>query len=418
LSVDVPAADVGAAGSLGRDSTPPPAGRAGAALRPSAVAWLAFALGLSSFFMLPVVGDIKPFDLLAVALFLAKVRAGVSLQRNDLAFAVFIACCFASLSTATLVVESSLLQTLRYAFFFLLARINFAADEQRLLVRGLKASILLNSLWIVVDLAWYYTLGECESLNVWVFAWVSQITTHRYPIDVFGCPILRPTGFTWDPGGLFPIMLITAHAFKSKALMGITSFFSLVAVSRTALLTALGLWLGGRAPRTAWVALFLAVLVVPFFTIIYAHELLDDFTDGTLRHLAYPGLAILGIIDDPRYLFLGDGIRGGGKMFMQLNHPIWSDFFPMDELLSGTARNMVIESIWINQLTGAGAIGAVAYGWWLIRGLQDSPALLIGLLVAGLYYTFDSSMFCFVVPLLMTSVRPAAAAFPRRGTLT
>jgi hypothetical protein len=367
---------------------------------------------LSSFFMLPVVGDVKPFDLLAVLLFVLKIRHGIALQRVDLAFFVFIACCFASLGAATVVVESSLLQSLRYLIFFLLARLSFDANEHALLAQGLRASILLNCVWIVIDLAQYYTVGDCESLNVSVFPWVVDVTTHRYPIEFLGCPILRPTGFTWDPGGLFPIMLVTAHAFKAHGLTALTALFSVVAVSRTAILTALGLFVGRRAPRLAWLAVLMGLLVIPFVALVYSDELLRDFEDGTLRHLTYPGLALLGVFENPRYLLLGDGIRGGASMFLTMNHPVLNGFFSIDDLLSGTARNLVIESIWVNQLTGAGAIGFTAYMVWLIRGLRDKPAVLIGLMIAGTYYTFDSSMFCFMVPFLMTLKRPTTPAVP------
>jgi len=352
--------------------------------------------------MFPVVGDVKPFDLLAVMFFLLKARGGFVLKRADLAFLVFVAFAFASLAAATLVAEASALQTLRYLFFFLLARLSFKAFERESLVRGLKWSIVLNLVWIVIDLGQYYTVGGCVSLNVAVFPWVEQVTTHRYPIEFLGCPILRPTGFTWDPGGLFPIMLITAYALRAPVLTIIATVFSIVAVSRTAILTAVGLFLGRRAPKIAWAAVAVSLLVVPFVVLVYATELLRVFEDGTLRHLTYPGLAVLGVFENPRYILLGDGIRGGAMMFLTLDHPFLSGFFSIDDLLSGAARNLVIESIWINQLTGAGVIGFLGYLTWLIIGLGRNPAVLTGLLIAGTYYTFDSSLFCFIVPFLMT----------------
>lgn len=370
-----------------------------------AVAWterLTLALGVSGFFMFPVVGDIKPFDLFAVLLFALKLRGGFSFHRFDLAFFVFVAFCFASLGTATLVLDASALQTLRYLFFFLVARLDFSAGEHAALLRGLKYSALLNCVWIVIDIAQYYSIGNCESLNLTVFPWVTQVVTHRYPIDFLGCPILRPTGLTWDPGGLFPIMLLTTYALGARRLTLAASFFSLVAVSRTAVLTALGLFTGKRWPAIAWATLAAALLVVPFVALVNANELLQDFEDGTLRHLTYPGLAFLGLFDNPRYLLLGDGIRGGAYMFLTLDHPFLNGFFSIDDILSGSARNLVVESIWVNQFTGAGLIGFAGYMSWLFAGLRKQQPVLIGLLFAGTYYTFDSSLFCFIVPFLMT----------------
>jgi len=365
--------------------------------------WL---LGLASFFMFPVVGDIKPFDLIAVAVFLLKARDGFEPKKHDLLFIVFLAFAFASLASARLVADASLLQTVRYAVFFALARLAFSDSERAALVRGLKWSMMLNFAWIVLDLVQYYTVGDCVSLNVSMFPWVVHIGTHRYPIDFMGCPILRPTGFTWDPGGLFPILLVTAYALRQRLALFLGALFSVVAVSRTAILTAAGLFVGRRFPVLAWVGVLLAVLVIPFFALVYAEELLVNFEDGTLRHLTYPGLAVLGVIDNPRYLLLGDGLRGGATMFLTLDHAFLSGFFSMDDLLSGAARNLVIESIWVNQLTGAGVIGMCAFLAWLAVGFKDNQAALIGLLVAGTYYTFDSSLFCFIVPFLMTVCRP------------
>lgn len=379
---------------------------------------LAFLIGLSSFFMLPVVGDVKPFDLLCLAFVALKLPGGFSYRRMDILFMVFIAFAVASLASARFVIEASALQTARYLVFFLVARLTLNASERSALTKGIVWSISANLAWIVLDLLQYYTVGACISLNEQVFPWVTQITTHRYPIELAGCAVLRPTGFTWDPGGLFPLMLVTAHAIGAKGLVALGSLFSVIAVSRTALITAFTILLARRSVLGAWALFMAALLVIPAVVLLNLQYFTNDLEDGTIRHLTYPGLALLGVFENPRYLLLGDGLRAGATMFMHSGVSFLTSFFTFDELLAGEARNLVVESIWVNQLCGAGVIGFLAYFTWLCHGLRNHPATLLGLLMAGTYYTFDSSVFCFLVPLLMTvspSPRKVAPEVPAGG---
>ncbi|MCC7461854.1 MAG: hypothetical protein IT480_05245 [Gammaproteobacteria bacterium] len=367
----------------------------------------AFVLGLSGFFMMPLIADVKPFDLLAITFLLLKARQGFALRRDDLPFLVFIAFAVASLAMSRYVVETSALQTARYFVYFLIARLALSDAEHRALRNGLLASMVANLAWMVIDVAQYYTVGGCMSLNERAFPWVEQVVTNRYPIEVGNCFMLRPTGFTWDPGGLFPIMLVTAYALGARRLLVLGSLGALFAVSRTALLTVFTIWLAKRSQRAAWILVALILVVVPAVTLMYAAPLAEELTDGTVRHLVYPALALTSLYDDPRYLLLGDGLRGGAAVFLARPEPFMFDFFEVDQLIRGTARQVVVESIWINLLTGAGLVGFVAYANWFFKGLARLPATLLGFIVAGTYYTFDSSAFCFVSAYLM--MLPAAA---------
>jgi hypothetical protein len=106
-------------------------------------------------------------------------------------------------------------------------------------------------------------------------------------------------------------------------------------------------------------------------------------------------------------------------MFLSSRETFLSEFFTFDELLTGEAKNFVVESIWVNQLSGVGVLGFLAYFSWLCEGLRRHPATLLGLLAAGTYYTFDSSVFCFIVPYLMTvPARRQARLEAKRGAET
>ena len=377
---------------------------------------MALALGVSSFFMLPIVGDIKPFDLICLAFALLKIRDGFTFRRSDTLYFVFIGCAVASLASAKFLIEASALQTARYLIFFLVARLAFDEQEHSALRRGLIWSVSANLIWIVIDLVQYYSVGECTSINETVFPWVEQIVTHRYPLEIAGCLVLRPTGFTWDPGGLFPIMLVTTYALGAPRLVALASIFSLVAVSRTAIITAVTIFVAKRSLVLGWGMVLLALFVVPAAVLLNLNAFSLELEDGTLRHLTYPGLAVVGVLDNLRYLVLGDGLRAGATMFITRDEYFIADFFTMDELVSGDARHLVVESIWVNLLTGAGVLGFSAYAIWMWWGLRRHAVAFLGLLIAGTYYTFDSSVYCFLVAYLMTAPSPRLRAqVGRRG---
>jgi len=374
----------------------------------------AFVLGLSGFFMMPLLADVKPFDILAISFLMVKAPQGFAFRRSDLLFLVFIACAVASLAMSRYVVGTSALQTARYFVYFLIARLALTDAEHRALRTGLLVSMAANLVWMVIDVAQYYTVGGCMSLNERAFPWVEQVVTNRYPIEVGSCFMLRPTGFTWDPGGLFPIMLVTAYALGARRLLALGSLGALFAVSRTALLTVFTIWLAKRSRRAAWTLVVLILFVVPPLALVYAAPLAEELTDGTVRHLVYPALAAINLYDDPRYLLLGDGVRGGAAAFLARPDAFMSDFFEVDELIRGTARQVVIESIWINLLTGVGLVGFVAYAIWFCKGLARHAATLLGFIVAGTYYTFDSSAFCFLSAYLM--MLPAVRSAPESAS--
>jgi hypothetical protein len=189
----------------------------------------------------------------------------------------------------------------------------------------------------------------------------------------------------------------------------LVGFFSFVAVSRTGMIA----YLIGKIGFIKYIppSLFIAatVFIVPsVILIIYSSYnslfLVDDVTTGTIRHLTYPAMAIQKVIQSPRYLFFGDGLRGGAGGFLDLDYSFLVYF--INEMAGQSMKNFVVESVWTNIILGGGLFSLVFYLTWLCLGLRrNCKHLLVIIVVGGLFYTFDSSQFCFLVPFLMVISR-------------
>ena len=124
-----------------------------------------------------------------------------------------------------------------------------------------------------------------------------------------------------------------------------------------------------------------------------------DLSAGFYRHLAYPQFAFQSIVVDPSLIFLGEGLRGSAVALDWVSKDYFTTFYNHGSI--GSSSILVVESIWVNQLLGAGLIGFVSYVLWMIIYLRQYRRPLILLIVAGTFYTFDSSQFCYLVPFLM-----------------
>ena len=353
-------------------------------------------------FFLPIYGALKPFDFLAVIIFAIAVVSGkrIVFFKYDFLFFVFFVLSLLSSLLATDAMNSSILQSLRYFFFFVVARVSWNKQEIFMIIRGLKIGISIVFAWIIIDIAQYLIVLDCMSLTEKVFSWVEYLPTHKSPIFVGGCLMFRPAGFAWDPGGFYPMLLFALSALFLRTRFRILTIFSIVALSKTSILAVLTSKIFPY-PRLFNV-MFLFILLFAIMPTIGLNlfSVLDlDLSAGFYRHLAYPQLAFQSIVVDPSLIFLGEGLRGSAVALDWVSKDYFTTFY--NHASTGNSSILVVESIWVNQLLGAGLIGFVSYVLWMITYLRQYRRPLILLIVAGTFYTFDSSQFCYLVPFLM-----------------
>jgi len=368
----------------------------------------AFLLGLSIFYFYPIIGDIKPFDILAGLFILINIRHGIRFLKYDLLFALFIASAILSLAFAQATVfDSSLLQTLRYLIYFIAARIVLTNSTMDFLISGIKYSFIFSFLYIMIDIIYYYSVGECKTISYMIIPTdESRLTTHRSGyVPLFGaCGYFRPSGFSWDPGGLYPLMVVVGalylKVFNTKKYFHYSGLFGMIAISRTAFMTYV---IGLIALKSRAIALFVSVslfIVLPVLALILINENYLILDEGTKRHLTYPALAFEAVLSNPVYYFSGEGIRGAANVLL-LSDSLPSFMTKPDSDVS----TLVVESIWLNILMGTGLIGFISYMSWMILGYKDVLIVFATIFIAGTFYTFDSSQYCFLVPFMMRVIK-------------
>ncbi len=360
-----------------------------------------YLLGLNCLIFIPAFGDVKIFDLIAVLIFFIKFKNGFIFLKNDYLFIIFIIFSILSLGFANYSFESSFLQTVRYLFYFLIARINYTQNDTLNFISGIKSIFFISFFWILIDVLQYYTIGNCISMNERYFTWVEYMPTHRYSIPVWSCYWYRPSGLSWDPGGFYPFALILAAAINDKKFLNYYGFLSVLSFSRTGIIA----YISGKlniyfSINSIIYFLFIFIVLPEFFLFFISNiQLIGDFSDGTLRHLTYPAVAIELIFENFRYFLFGNGLRSGGSAFLKSSYDYISDFINMG--FDESIKNFVVESIWVNLLLGVGVIGFISYLTWLFSGFRLIKTSLIILITAGVFYTFDSSQFCFMTAYLM-----------------
>lgn len=373
---------------------------------------LAYLTGLSFFYFFPLFWHFKPFDIVAIIYFLLSLKYGFKFYKYDILFYLFLVLSYASLINveSTTILFSSLLQNARYAFYFFLARINTPVEDKFLILSGIKISFWLAIIYIILDVFYYYTIGNCSSINTALpFIPEDKALTHRsdlVPIQVSGCLYYRFTGPAWDPGGIYPIMLIFGAFlihYKNKSLFyHISGILGVFAVSRTTALAYIWTMIYRKLKfsflKQLW--LYSSLLGFMFFLPAFFYMALEESSiyldEGTARHVTYPALAFLSMIENPLYLLIGEGLRGGRNVLYNLSY-VPHYFFEYEE-----KDILVVESIWVNYITGAGLFGFIFYILWLLIGFRNMLILFLALFMAGLFYSFDSSQYCFIVPFFMT----------------
>jgi len=369
-----------------------------------------FVLGISIFYFYPIIGNIKPFDIIAGLFILIHIKNGVRFLKYDLLFLLFIYFAILSLALATpQVFESSLLQTLRYFIYFIAARIVLSNNSMKALLIGIKYSFVITFIYITIDIIYYYVFSDnCTTVSyLWMPQDTEMLRTVRsgFSLPFLGsCAMIRATGFSWDPGGLYPLLIVVGifflNVFNQNKFFHYSGLFSILAISRTGFLTYI---IGLIALKSRVIAIVVGIIffiVVPLiiFIMINNNDIIIDF--GTARHLTYSALAFKEMLVNPIYYFSGEGIRGGGNILLH-SHSL-PYYFTKPEQTSST---LVVESIWLNILMGTGLIGFIAYMGWMTLNFAKSLAVFATLFIAGTFYTFDSSQFCFLVPFMMRVIK-------------
>ena len=368
-----------------------------------------YLIGFNLLIFVPVWGDIKIFDFLVLLLFMTRSLKGFYYFRCDLFYILFVLLSLLSLAWAQYSLDSSILQTLRYFVFFVAARLIVDDRDVIAFLRGVGHIIIFSMIWVVFDVLFYYSIGDCSSINEVTFFWVDYMPAHRYPIPVGDCLYFRPSGLSWDPGGFYPLALFLAALYGRSSYYNLMGFFSIFAVSRTGVIS----YISGKLEfiRNIPPLLFisLTVFVIPsvvLFGYFSSIELFTsiEFTTGTIRHLTYPALAMEKVVYSPRYLLFGNGLRGCAAAFLDSEYAFLRYF--IDGMAGQKMKNFVVESIWTNILLGAGLFALIFYLTWLSLGFRrNCRHLLFIIVVGGLFYTFDSSQFCFIVPFAMVISR-------------
>lgn len=371
----------------------------------------AFLTGLSFFYFFPVFWHIKPFDVFAILYFLLSIKHGFRFYKFDMLFYFFLVLSYISLANSenTSLWLSSFLQTMRYTFYFFLARINTYKDDMLVMLSGMKISFWLAVFYATLDALYYYTIGNCNSINTIVpFIPEEKVLTHKselVPIKIGNCLYYRFTGPAWDPGGIYTIMLLFGvflAQYKKGLYYHTSGILGTLAVSRTTLVAYVWTMVYKKLKfslfRCIWfyTSLFGLIFIMPFIFYLAIEESIINIEEGTARHAVYPALAFISILENPAYLIIGEGLRGGRVALYSLSDlPYY--FFEYEE-----KDVLVVESIWVNYITGAGFLGFVFYLSWILIGFRNMSTFVLALLVTGLFYSFDSSQFCFIVPFFMS----------------
>lgn len=362
--------------------------------------------GANLIFFLPVFGSLKPFDLISALVFFFAIIGGrrIKFFRYDALFILFFCLSLCSALMSEVAQVSNILQSCRYGFFFLLARIVWTDTEARSIIDGFFWGVGIVTIWIVIDVIRYFVVLDCQSLTQRVFFWVDYLPTHKSPFFVGGCLMFRPAGFAWDPGGFYPFILFVLSCLGSKLRFRVLFAMSVLALSKTAIMAVISSKYFPFANKFNPVILFFFFFAVLTSLLSYSFKL--DFLSvsaGFLRHLSYPSLAIEAIARDPSLVLMGEGLRGAASALLWVDRDYFDTF--LEPSLISSASVAVVESIWVNILLGAGLIAFVAYVLWLSVYLGRKPRSFLLLVVGGTFYTFDSSQFCFMVPFIMAAYK-------------
>jgi hypothetical protein len=368
--------------------------------------FLSFCTGVFFLYFYPIYGDFKPFDIFMILLFFINIPylSKMRVFRFDILFFLFI--CFALFSllfSKEITFMNSLLQTLRYLFYFIVARlISNISEQTEMFIKGLSVSFLLTVIYNIFDLIYYYFSGSCRSLSEQLIPTnPEKILVHKLPLEFLGCLYYRVHGFSWDPGGLYPLMIVLAlflERLKGKSkYLHISGIFSFIAFSRTGILGYVIALVYKTNKFIIYIVLFIIFL---FMVLINTTGYINKIDEGTARHLSYPFLAYIHVFSNPIRYISGTGLRGSLYALPHKSElpPYFSGF---GDVISG---NAVVESIWINILLGSGLIGFLMFFLWIRIGLKND-LMFITLFIVGLFYTFDSSQFCFFIPFTMNILR-------------
>jgi len=368
--------------------------------------FLSFCSGVFFLYFYPIYGDFKPFDIFMILLFLLNIPYLLKMRvfRFDILFFLFIYfALFSLLFSEEITFMNSLLQTLRYLFYFIVARlISNKYKQTEMFIKGLSVSFLLTFIYNIFDLIYYYFYGSCQSLSQQLIPTnPEKILVHKLPIEFLGCLYYRVHGFSWDPGGLYPLMIVLAlflERLKGKSkYLHISGIFSFIAFSRTAILGYVIALLYKANKFITYIVLFILFLIM---VLIYTTGYINNLAEGTARHLSYPILAFIHVFSNPIRYISGTGLRGSLSALLHESGlpPYISGFF------IEIGRIAVVESIWINILLGSGLIGFLMFFLWIRIGLKNN-LIFITLFIVGQFYTFDSSQFCFLIPFTMNILR-------------
>jgi len=367
--------------------------------------FLCFCAGVSFLYFYPIYGDLKPFDFFMILLFFMNIPHlfEIRIFRFDILFFIFILfALFSLLFSRETTFISSLLQTFRYLFYFIIARLIANIPEQaKMFIKGLLFSFLLSITYSIYDLIYYYSFGNCQSISQQLIPTnPEKIMVHKLSFQFLGCLYYRVPGLAWDPGGMYPLMIVLSLFLKElkgkSRYLHISGIFSFIAFSRTGILGYITAWIYKINKSIIYIVFFILLL---FIILINTTGYLSKIDEGTARHLSYPFIASIHVISTPIRYITGTGLRGSLYALPPESNlpPYFSGFRDVYKDIA------VVESIWINILLGSGLIGFLAFVLWLRVGLKNS-IIFAALFVVGLFYTFDSSQFCFFIPFMMNTL--------------
>lgn len=351
--------------------------------------WL---LGANILFFYPVLGHIKIFDILSIFIIILNLKL-IRFRSYDFLYLIFISVAFLSSFNMSDLHEESLLQSLRYLIGFILATIISSRNVLEIFIKGVRFSIHITLIWMIFDNIFYYSIGGCVSLNQIIGFGGEESRTVFSSISLLGCPSLRTTGFGWDPGGTFP-MLIAAILFVHRS-VGITSIIlSIISLSKTTIgaLIFYKFYPKIKLMLPAFVIILIFMPAITYELLTLSGFLPED--EGLFKHVMYPVFILGHIIDNPRLFFIGDGLRNAAESFS------WSTNFTLASFIDSSTASPIVESIWLNHLTGVGFIGAIFFHIYLYVSLKNWQKFYIFIISCGMFYTFDNSQFCLLIPLI------------------
>lgn len=357
-------------------------------------------MGISFLILVPVYAGLKPFDVFAIVFFILKINQKFVFYKIDYLFFGFIGFSFISSLTASYETTfDSLLQTLRYFFYFIIARKFTLYADIVLMVKGLKIGAALILIYIIFDIFYYYGFGCVSFLSDFFGESDKYSFTHRSVLlpPINGCLYYRPAGLSWDPGGFYPIILILATTLYGRTmLLKLSVIMAIAAISRTAIVAYVASKLFSFSKAGGSLLLVISVLMISAFFFFNQYLLYEE---GNLRHATYPFLSVGNLVLDPTIWLFGTGLRGGAE-FIVKNYD-----YSFIEVLNHGETTLVIESTFFNILMGSGVLGFMCYFIWVYKCFDKFKAAFIFFIAASLFYTFDTSALLFFIPFIYQIVK-------------